>query len=81
MPDTREKGMVVDVREETQSTDRSTVFISYASQDIAVADAIVAALERAGVACWIAPRDVVPGTLYADETEAGAADPRCRGNR
>ena len=43
------------------------VFISYASQDAAVADAVVGALERAGLTCWIAPRDVVPGALYADE--------------
>jgi TolB-like protein/Flp pilus assembly protein TadD len=42
------------------------VFISYASQDAAVANAIVAALERQGLKCWIAPRDVVPGSLYAD---------------
>ncbi len=45
----------------------STVFISYASRDIAIADAVVASLESAGVTCWIAPRDVVPGALYADE--------------
>ena len=43
------------------------VFISYASQDSAVANAVVAALERHGLACWIAPRDVTPGALYADE--------------
>ena len=43
----------------------SDVFISYASQDVSVADAIVAALERHGVKCWIAPRDVVPGEFYA----------------
>jgi TolB-like protein/Flp pilus assembly protein TadD len=42
------------------------VFVSYASQDVAVANAIVAALERHGLRCWIAPRDVVPGSLYAD---------------
>ena len=42
------------------------VFISYASHDAAVANAIVAALERQGIKCWIAPRDVVPGSLYAD---------------
>jgi len=41
------------------------VFISYASQDAAVADAIVEALERHGLKCWIAPRDVVPGESYA----------------
>ncbi len=43
------------------------VFISYASPDSAVAEAVCEALERAGVTCWIAPRDVTPGTFYADE--------------
>jgi TolB-like protein len=42
------------------------VFISYASQDKAVADAVVGALERAGLKCWIAPRDVRAGAQYAD---------------
>jgi len=41
------------------------VFISYASQDAAVTDAVVAALESSGVKCWVAPRDVVPGEFYA----------------
>jgi TolB-like protein/Flp pilus assembly protein TadD len=43
------------------------VFISYASQDTPIADAVVAALETHGLKCWIAPRDVAPGTFYADE--------------
>src|SRR5579862_9085406 len=43
------------------------VFVSYASQDAVVANAVVEALERQGIPCWIAPRDVVPGSLYADE--------------
>jgi TolB-like protein/Tfp pilus assembly protein PilF len=43
----------------------SDVFISYASQDAAVAISIVEDLEKAGVTCWIAPRDVVPGEFYA----------------
>ena len=42
------------------------VFISYASHDAAVAQKVCSALEAAGFLCWIAPRDVVPGTLYAD---------------
>ena len=42
------------------------VFVSYASQDAAVAQKACSALESAGFRCWIAPRDVVPGTLYAD---------------
>src|SRR3981081_3749887 len=44
----------------------SRVFISYASQDAAVAVAIVEALERHGLKCWIAPRDVTPGEFYAE---------------
>lgn len=42
------------------------VFISYASHDAALAQKVCTALETAGFLCWIAPRDVVPGTLYAD---------------
>jgi TolB-like protein/Flp pilus assembly protein TadD len=41
------------------------VFISYASPDSSVADAACAAMEREGLSCWIAPRDVVPGESYA----------------
>jgi len=44
----------------------SAVFISYASGDTGVAEALCAVLERAGVVCWIAPRDVRPGDFYAD---------------
>src|SRR5882757_8082592 len=43
------------------------VFVSYASQDAATANAVVEALERQGIRCWIAPRDVTPGSQYADE--------------
>jgi TolB-like protein/Flp pilus assembly protein TadD len=42
------------------------VFISYASQDAPLANTVVAALEREGLKCWIAPRDVTPGEFYAD---------------
>jgi TolB-like protein len=45
---------------------RGAAFISYASQDAALADALCVALEREGVGCWIAPRDVRPGDFYAD---------------
>jgi TolB-like protein len=50
----------------TQATLGSEVFISYASQDAAVANAIVDALEKHGLRCWIAPRDVRAGAQYAD---------------
>jgi serine/threonine-protein kinase len=59
--------MVEGVRDGTASSSGRTVFISYASPDAAVANAVVRTLEGAGLACWIAPRDVVPGALYAGE--------------
>ena len=42
------------------------VFISYASEDKTVADAVCAKLEASGVRCWIAPRDVIPGQPYGE---------------
>ena len=42
------------------------VFISYASQDKIAADAACARLEAAGIRCWIAPRDIVPGRSYGE---------------
>jgi TolB-like protein/Flp pilus assembly protein TadD len=42
------------------------VFISYASHDAGLAQKVCSALEAVGVPCWIAPRNVVPGMLYAD---------------
>jgi TIR domain-containing protein len=42
------------------------VFLSYASPDTAIADAVCGAVESDHVSCWIAPRDVVPGEFYAD---------------
>jgi TolB-like protein/Flp pilus assembly protein TadD len=44
----------------------SHVFVSYASQDAAVANSIVENLEQHGLKCWIAPRDVKPGAQFAD---------------
>src|SRR4051812_2504702 len=43
------------------------VFISHASQDKPIADSACAALERNGIRCWIAPRDVQPGRSFAGE--------------
>jgi hypothetical protein len=37
------------------------VFVSYSTSDKLVADAVCATLERHGIRCWIAPRDIVPG--------------------
>ena len=41
------------------------VFISFAVEDEATADAVRAALEASRIRCWIAPRDVLPGVDYA----------------
>ncbi len=49
-----------------QTASGRDVFVSYASHDAAVANSVVEHLEGKGIKCWIAPRDVVPGTLYAD---------------
>ena len=42
------------------------VFISYASEDKIVADAVCGMLESHAVRCWIAPRDVLPGVAYGE---------------
>lgn len=41
--------------------DEHEVFVSYANEDQALADQVVAALEQAGPRCWIAHRDIPPG--------------------
>jgi len=43
------------------------VFISHSTSNRPVANAVCAALEREGVRCWIAPRDVMPGRSYSGE--------------
>jgi hypothetical protein len=40
------------------------IFISYSNKDKPVADAVVAGLENKGIRCWVAPRDVTPGTSW-----------------
>src|SRR4051812_16979619 len=42
------------------------VFISYSSKDKPVGDAVCATLEAAGIRCWIAPRDIRPGTEWSE---------------
>jgi TolB-like protein/Flp pilus assembly protein TadD len=42
------------------------VFISYSSKQAMIADQICAALEGAGVGCWIAHRDGTPGVNYGE---------------
>jgi hypothetical protein len=42
------------------------VFISYASRDKPIADAICNYLESRQIRCWIAPRDILPGMQYQE---------------
>lgn len=41
------------------------VFISYATADKTIADAVCAKLEAERIRCWIAPRDAPPGSSWA----------------
>jgi TolB-like protein len=51
---------------EPQNGPSGATFISYASADREMAEAMSAYLERHGIRCWMAPRDVPAGALYAD---------------
>ncbi|MBN2862934.1 MAG: TIR domain-containing protein [Bacteroidales bacterium] len=42
------------------------VFISYSSVDKSAADAVCSILEKDGVKCWMAPRDITPGVTFAE---------------
>lgn len=42
------------------------VFVSYAHQDRTVANAVCATLEAHGIRCWIAPRDILPGSDWGE---------------
>jgi hypothetical protein len=52
------------------------VFVSYAAVNKPVADASVAALEASGIRCWIAPRDVIPGSNYMKSIAEAIRDSR-----
>lgn len=52
------------------------VFISYAASDKPVADAVCATLESRGIRCWIAPRDVLPGTDWGDSIVRAVSESR-----
>lgn len=49
------------------SSGQYSAFISYASENRDKADEICAGLERRGLVCWMAPRDIRAGREYADE--------------
>lgn len=43
------------------------IFLSHSSRDAAIADKICEQLEKNGIKCFIAPRDIRPGKEYAEE--------------
>jgi hypothetical protein len=47
------------------------VFISYSSMDQPAALAVLHGLESAGIRCWIAPRDIGPGAIWAQAIMEG----------
>lgn len=49
-------------------------FISHASKDLEAAALVCAYLEGAGIACWIAPRNIPPGTKWMKAIAAGIRD-------
>ena len=42
------------------------VFISYSTKDKVIADTVCAKLEENNIRVWIAPRDVPPGSNFAE---------------
>jgi hypothetical protein len=76
MPQGAEEGTAAQPAPGLSAIPGGKVFISYASQDTDIANALCNAFERAGIPCWIAPRDVQPGDFYADAiVQAIAAAP------
>ena len=49
----------------------AALFISHSTKDAAKAKRIVALLEKSGLSCWVAPRDVRPGHDYDEEILEG----------
>jgi hypothetical protein len=52
------------------------VFISYSSNDQQAALAVLHGLESAGIRCWMAPRDILPGAIWAQAIMDGIAGSR-----
>jgi hypothetical protein len=52
-------------------------FISHSAADFEFADDLRSRLEARGLRCWIAPRDVRPGTEYPEEISRGINRSRC----
>ncbi|MEP7231575.1 MAG: toll/interleukin-1 receptor domain-containing protein [Ginsengibacter sp.] len=62
--------------QEPSATASQLVFISHSSIDVEVAATIVFQLERSGIPCWIAPRDIPSGLPYAASIIQGIRNSR-----
>lgn len=62
---------------ETDKPAQYAAFISYASQNKETAFDIVNSLEKRGMKCWVAPRDVRPGEDYPAEIIRGIERSNC----
>ncbi len=45
---------------------RRDVFVSHSSRDVDLANEVLSLLEKEGLRCWIAPRDVPAGADYGE---------------
>lgn len=54
-----------------QAVEAYDVFVSHSSADAALAMEFVDTLESMGLRCWIAPRDIAPGSEYGSEIIRG----------
>jgi formylglycine-generating enzyme required for sulfatase activity len=61
-----ESGTRADLPHSEYLTLQHIAFISYATQDYRTAASVCAALERSGISCWIAPRDIPDGGTWAN---------------
>ena len=50
------------------------IFISHSSKDKEIADKLCEAMEAKGLKCWIAPRDIVPGSEWAVSISEAISD-------
>lgn len=48
-----------------------SVFLSHSTKDVEAANRLCSLLEERGLSCWIAPRDVRPGSSYGEEIVRG----------
>jgi hypothetical protein len=49
------------------------IFVSHSTSDVSVAQIVCEALEGAGMGCWIAPRDILPGQTWSGAIVEGIA--------